>query len=399
MSKEVIVLNSQELRKRLEKHMDVLCNQIGGRHLGSEGEKKAIEYIAGQFRDSGYEAVKEEFDAPGWKYGEYSLSTVETGKSFPCFPCYYSNSCNAEGKLKMLDSSDTAKPSSLKVKGEICFYTESTEVGAVGGRNALAEKLDKMGASVLIIIGNYQDTENTKIVRTPHLKHLAVLTVSGDTALEIARNIHCNFRIKIDAENFTVKSANVVGRVIGKSGKKIVIGAHYDTAPGIAGAGDNASGTVVVLELARLLKNENNDYSIDFVAFGGEEYGGDWKEHPIGAHNYIKQHKSELKRILWLGNIDGVGNLLGRDVVHIGKSKKIKKITENTVTGILIKDSILGGDDIVFDAKGIPSISFSSKWQSFQVHSPKDDVSKISFDKLTKTCETAFHILKNLLKK
>jgi aminopeptidase YwaD len=387
------MIDTKNLRKRLKKHMDVLCNRIGERHLGSEGEKKAIAYIESQFKSFGYKTARERFTAPGWKYGKYSLSTVGTGKSFPCFPCQYSNSCDVKGRLKVFDSTGLDKLSSLKVKGEICFYTEDTEVGAVEGRNAIAEKLDKMGASVLIVVSNYSDTENTKIVRNPHLKHLAVMTVSGDTALEIARNMHRTFRIKINAENFTANSANVVGRVVGKSCKKIIIGAHYDTAPGTPCAGDNTSGTVVLMELARLLKNRNNDYSIDFIAFGGEEYRG------IGSYNYIKKHKAELKRISWMGNIDTVGNLLCKHIIHVTGSRKIRKVAEDIAADVLIKPRIVGGDDIVFDGKGIPTISFSSQWESqfVQIHSPKDSLDRISFERLTGICRTAFHILEKLL--
>jgi hypothetical protein len=53
----------------------------------------------------------------------------------------------------------------------------------------------------------------------------------------------------------------------------IVIGAHYDTCAGTEtpGADDNTSGTAGLLELARLLANENLDKTIRFVAFVNEE--------------------------------------------------------------------------------------------------------------------------------
>src|SRR6516225_9915190 len=44
----------------------------------------------------------------------------------------------------------------------------------------------------------------------------------------------------------------------------IVVGAHYDSAPGSPGANDNASGAAAVIELARLLRDLD-----DFVAFVG----------------------------------------------------------------------------------------------------------------------------------
>src|SRR5688500_4611364 len=49
----------------------------------------------------------------------------------------------------------------------------------------------------------------------------------------------------------------------------IVVGAHYDTVPGSPGADDNASGVAVLLELKRILENEN--LPIRFIAFANEE--------------------------------------------------------------------------------------------------------------------------------
>ncbi len=49
----------------------------------------------------------------------------------------------------------------------------------------------------------------------------------------------------------------------------IVVGAHYDTAPGSPGADDNASGVAVLIELAAMLAAER--LPVRFVAFANEE--------------------------------------------------------------------------------------------------------------------------------
>ena len=53
----------------------------------------------------------------------------------------------------------------------------------------------------------------------------------------------------------------------------ILVGAHYDTVPGSAGADDNASGVAVLLVLAELLAKTQPKRSVCFVAFDLEEYG------------------------------------------------------------------------------------------------------------------------------
>jgi hypothetical protein len=64
---------------------------------------------------------------------------------------------------------------------------------------------------------------------------------------------------------------NVIGTVHGREPGYIVVGAHYDTKDinGFVGANDGASGTAIVLQLARTLKRPR--HSIKFVFFDGEE--------------------------------------------------------------------------------------------------------------------------------
>ena len=50
------------LKTRLQRHMQVLCGDIGERHLGSPGEARAAEYIAGEFAALGYQVVRDRSD-------------------------------------------------------------------------------------------------------------------------------------------------------------------------------------------------------------------------------------------------------------------------------------------------------------------------------------------------
>lgn len=71
---------------------------------------------------------------------------------------------------------------------------------------------------------------------------------------------------------------NVVYTVRGRDPKRyVVVGAHYDTKdyPGFVGANDGASGTAVVLELARALRPRVVRPTVVFVFFDGEEAPGD----------------------------------------------------------------------------------------------------------------------------
>jgi len=51
----------------------------------------------------------------------------------------------------------------------------------------------------------------------------------------------------------------------------LIIGAHYDSAPGTLGADDNASAVAILLELARMLADKPIAKSLRFVAYTNEE--------------------------------------------------------------------------------------------------------------------------------
>ncbi|MEJ7716414.1 MAG: M28 family metallopeptidase [Thermoleophilaceae bacterium] len=67
---------------------------------------------------------------------------------------------------------------------------------------------------------------------------------------------------------------NVIGTVPGRDPRRtVVVGAHYDTKdlPGFVGANDGASGTAVLVQLARTLRPRTIRPNVVFVAFDGEE--------------------------------------------------------------------------------------------------------------------------------
>ena len=85
----------------------------------------------------------------------------------------------------------------------------------------------------------------------------------------------------------------------------LIIDGHYDTING-TGTNDNGSGTVLIMELARLLKNINTEYSIKFIHFSGEEDG------LIGSNYYVNNTViPENLDIRLVFNIDEVGGLAG----------------------------------------------------------------------------------------
>ena len=83
--------------------------------------------------------------------------------------------------------------------------------------------------------------------------------------------------------------------------QKFIICAHYDDVPiqpPAPGADDNASGTAVVLEAARLFSQIQHPYTIIFALWDEEEIG------LIGSANYARQAVQSGEKILGIVNMD-----------------------------------------------------------------------------------------------
>ncbi len=80
---------------------------------------------------------------------------------------------------------------------------------------------------------------------------------------------------------------NVVGTQAGTSDEVIVVGAHFDSVDN-PGADDNATGTALVLELARALSSFELERTVVYVAFDREEQG------KVGSRAFVQERGEEV---------------------------------------------------------------------------------------------------------
>jgi len=87
----------------------------------------------------------------------------------------------------------------------------------------------------------------------------------------------------------------------------LVIGAHYDSAPSTPGADDNASGTAVLLELARRFHGKGGGSAeLRFVAFGTEEPPYFWTDQ-MGSVAHARALRKEGRRVLGMASLEMLG--------------------------------------------------------------------------------------------
>jgi hypothetical protein len=201
---------------------------------------------------------------------------------------------------------------------------------------------------------------------------------------------------------------NVIGVIPGKkpeqAGESVVIGAHYDhLGLGLSqgrtgdrgklhpGADDNASGVAVLLELARVIReNINPDRSIVFAAFTGEEEG------KLGSRFYVKNEKRHpVSKTVAMVNLDTVGRLGNKKllVLGAGSAREWAHIFRGAgfVTGVEIEtvsDELDSSDQQSFRDAGVPAVQlFSGPHPDY--HRPTDTPDKIDTAGLVKVASVA----------
>lgn len=125
------------------------------------------------------------------------------------------------------------------------------------------------------------------------------------TRMDVAAPAGNTWGVDVEAGN----SPNVIARSteFNIAEPHVVIGAHLDTVPVAPGAEDNASGVAVMLELARVIADD--DRPVQFIAFGAEEPRGAGDDlHHFGSQTYVRSlDDAERSAITAMISLDRVG--------------------------------------------------------------------------------------------
>jgi len=162
----------------------------------------------------------------------------------------------------------------------------------------------------------------------------------------------------------------------------VIVGAHRDHFghPGgilFPGADDNASGTAVILEVARALAKvePRPSRTILFISFSGEE------RDLLGSRLYVSRPIVPLDTTKAMINIDhaGVGN--GRLTVGVTGLEKEILLEAGKTTGVHDKVDLYGffpgGDHVPFKEAGVPTVTVVSGGVHPHFHQPTDTVETI----------------------
>ena len=127
-----------------------------------------------------------------------------------------------------------------------------------------------------------------------------------------------------DTPRGPIPMVNLIATITGRRPERIVIATHYDTKLfrefRFVGASDAASSTAVTLELARLLKARQPEFTIELLFLDGEEAVVEWQgnDHTYGSRYYVQAAQqagtlSSLKALILLDMIGDKDLAIRRD--------------------------------------------------------------------------------------
>ena len=192
---------------------------------------------------------------------------------------------NYQGRLPALTERET------RLRDELRRHVEKL-AGDIGERNLF--RYDALTASV-----EYLEEELTAAGYEVRRQPFEVVPGVGRLANEAdgqARTVH-----NLEAE---IRGAREPREII-------VIGAHYDSAPGTPGANDNATGSAAVLALARAFAGKTVGRTLRFVLFVNEEPPY-FKTPTMGSLVYAKRCQERGEQVAAMLSLETIGYFSAR---------------------------------------------------------------------------------------
>lgn len=287
-----------------------LIDSIGGRLSGTAAGARAETWAAAQLRAIGLDTVWMETVAlRTWERGPASAAVVEpaalAGRRIAVAAWGYSPSAGiARAPVIDLGRGDTA---SLRRVG-------GGAQGAVLLCDAVGPELmagaASAGAVAILRIspdpGRLVQARVAPVEKPP--APLPVLATSLEDGLWLRRQLAygpLRLALAVETKIGEGEARNVVGELRGRAepGEVVLLAAHLDSWDLGAGAIDNGSGVLAVLEATRAVARAGRRprRSLRVVFFAGEEVG------LVGSRSYVARHAPNLRRIVAMMNLDMVG--------------------------------------------------------------------------------------------
>ncbi len=291
-----------------------LCDECGHRFVGSSGYRKAADYVAAKFAAYGLEkAALEPFAARGWQRGPAQITLLgSTPRPVPCIALPYCTPCDIQ--LELINLGHGTPEEIARHKDQIPGKAALVMNGMPPDDKRYIHRMEKYmrvqeaGAAAFLFIDNnpgYLPITGGLPEKGAAIPGVGLTYEEGQGLVRLSMGQGQRIHLRVESETMPVTSWNIVGELPGTdlADEIVVVGGHLDSHDLCAGATDNASGMVLVLEAARVLGMQKGllRRTIRFIGFGVEELG------LIGSDAYVEAHAAELPRVQFMLNLDVTG--------------------------------------------------------------------------------------------
>ncbi|NPV87820.1 MAG: M28 family peptidase [Anaerolineae bacterium] len=393
-------MQSEQLYQKSVSYLHTLCRTIPERCVGSPGNRQATDFFKRQIASLGWQTEVSELDAVDWENGGAALHVEDEAFSVLVSP--YALGCRVQAELVSAATIEALARQEIGGKilllhGEIAkeqimpknfvFYNPEEHQSII----ALLEQ--KQPAAIICATGRnpavaggvypfplFEDGDfDIPSVYTTEEEGNRLLPRVGAQAVLHSRS-----------KRIPAKAYQVIARKGKNMDERIVITAHIDAKKGSPGAIDNATGVIVLLLLAELLKDYSGERGLEIVAFNGEDYYA-----VTGQMDYMRKNQGRFNTIVLNINIDGAGYKEGKTAFSpFNLPAALQTAVDDTLAkfdGISQGAAWVQGDHSMFIQQGCPAMAVSSQWflenmESQEItHTPKDNPDIVDCRKLVET--------------
>jgi hypothetical protein len=289
---------------RIPEYRDYLCHEIGSRWGGSDGDFRAAEYIRGQMSLHGLDSVRvEQFELDTWNYTSAIARIPDTSEQLEIKPFLRCPAIDLTAPVIDLGygTPRDIDAASDTMRGAIVVLNLGSEpftppLPHTARLSLVAEK----GAAAAVVVesktGGRMEYRSANDWRAPGIAPHPLPTVNisfeAGGRLRYLAGKGYQLQLKVESRFFDTPANNVIGEIPGEvwPDEHVIVAGHHDTVFGTVGGNDNTSGTIAVMEAARVLaalKKETGvgpARTIRFATWSGEEQGLQ------GAYAYVAKH-------------------------------------------------------------------------------------------------------------
>ena len=364
---------------------DVL-EKLGPRESATAQEAAAALYLQEKLQGLGYATEIQEFPVINHSLEGLGLTlTTPQFREIVAVPMSQSGLGDVSGILTHVGLATLDEIPDGGLKGRIAL----AERGAIRFQ-VKAENVFAAGAVAMVV---YNSSSGIFQGALATVSEFPVISISGEDG-EAIEGLLAGAEIKAEMA-LTMRertSRNVIAEKPGIGESVVVLGGHSDTVAGISGANDNASGTAVLLAIARKLADVDLPFTLRIVPFGSEELG------LLGSQYYVEsltdKERGKIKAML---NFDALGTGSGASVFGSSDLTELIKATEGEAGAkIAVTRGIRGGtsDFASFQNSGVPFLMFYGD-DLTRIHSDRDAIEFVQPELLESAVVAAVTLLQS----